>query len=124
MAIKPSVRTILDQIDEFLCGPDGLELADILSALRGPDHNYDCGTSLLKERTTTHIRAAAFPLLKAKNESRRKYNIDWSFQQEKSLVIDNYIHHHFLGHIRMAREALGMNPTTGELLTNTDPDNK
>lgn len=57
--MTPTLRKILDDIEEALMGPDGGQLADVLAALRGPDNESD----ELKSATTNHIRAAAFPKL-------------------------------------------------------------
>ena len=56
--MTPTLRAELDRIDEFLNGPEGAELALVLSAIRGPDIPH---TDEVKYATTNHIRRAAFP---------------------------------------------------------------
>lgn len=56
---KVKLRHQLDTIDGWLSEKGGDLLWDVLTALRGPDagtYNYE-----LKDRTTIHIRRAAFP---------------------------------------------------------------
>lgn len=57
--MTPELRAELDRIEEFLMGPQGADLAMVLSALRGPDNDNDT----VKECTTTFIRTTAFPRL-------------------------------------------------------------
>jgi len=55
------LRKVLDQIDKALCDSEiGEPLANILSALRGPDV---AGNETVKYHTTQVIRSAAFPKL-------------------------------------------------------------
>src|SRR5262245_50203482 len=60
-------REMLDQIDAFLTehadDGEGGKLWDVLTALRGADHNE---SEALKEFTTIQIRWAAFPRLSAR----------------------------------------------------------
>ena len=53
------LRKQLDQIDAWLCAEGGADLADVLSALRGPEGD----DRALKARTTIWIRRTAFPCL-------------------------------------------------------------
>lgn len=58
MKVPTTIREALDVIDTFIITePHGNELWNILSGLRGPDHEDD----ELKGRTTDVIRATALP---------------------------------------------------------------
>lgn len=90
--------------------PEGRALASVLSALRGPDddkvHN--------KYRTTTFIRAAAFPQLA---ESSARFNSGWSFHLDDKGFFDRqnihfYDYSHFDSHIHEAAKVLGLKGKT------------
>ena len=118
--INPKLRDALDVIQGFLLDPAiGGELADVLSALRGPDSD----DMQMKIRTTNHIRRAAFPEMEkplitgiVDGTALRR----WDLWVEGPMNITHPIHNqspHFLSHIRRAREALGQDPETGLDLT-------
>lgn len=103
--IKPAVREMLDKIDVFLSTApidEAQQLWDVLTALRGPDDD----DPELKSRTTTHIRAAAFP--KAR-DARRNYHFYASFSTEECPKIFgemDCLNEHFLGHYYYAQRIL------------------
>lgn len=102
MAPGVVLRT-LDQIDAVLAagGPEAKKLWDILSALRGPDV-----TTVSKDRTTSVIRAAAFPLTATKTGA---VAADFNRTFEGAIQVgDLDVNTHFKGHIREAAKALGL----------------
>lgn len=103
--MNPKLRAELDRIGEFLAGPNGAALADVLSALRGPDSN----DVALKERTTTLIRRAAFPQLLATPISEGSASASsWSLQVNVAGIILPLPRDHFSNHIKSAADALGL----------------
>jgi hypothetical protein len=115
-AATPRVRKItdlrkqLDIIDEWLCGPTGVKLGQVLSALRGPDTGDPAGAR--KRVTTEVIRTKAFPKLKALDwtyygNAKTLWNMaDPATKLDLNAAIDPGGHFH--NHIRLAAKALGL----------------
>lgn len=102
---KRVLRARLDVIDGWLAEGDALssELADVLSAIRGPDGDSD----VVKSSSTTFIRKEAFP--KASDAYDQNVFTMWSFHRygdQIHLSEDN--EYHFNDHIERAAKALGL----------------
>ena len=103
--MTPTLRAELDRIEDFLMGPEGEELAAVLSALRGPDNSslHD------KCQTTTYIRARAFPRLAVSLGSCTASDV-WSFVRLKPFRdnTDISLRFHFENHVHAAAVILGL----------------
>lgn len=104
--MTPTLRAELDRIEDFLMGPEGGLLMDVLSALRGPDEPTK---DHKKAATTVHIRAAAFPRLAA-SSGRFTDNGKWQIASTVSFRRPDigYDYGHFESHINKAAEHLGL----------------
>jgi hypothetical protein len=100
--MTPELRAELDRIEDFLMGPQGDTLTDILSALRGPDDENET----LKRRTTVYIRQAAFPRLAINSSCSRQWIMTLGPMFAKAAVLDGSTH--FLRHVRFAARVLGL----------------
>lgn len=110
--MTPTLRAELDRIEDFLMGPEGKQLADVLSALRGPD----AGGGGLKFRTTNFIRTAAFPKLTEASQDRDgldgSANDSWMLDRNGEHISVptgvNKPSYHFLSHIESAARVLDL----------------
>lgn len=120
--MTPELRAELDRIEEFLMGPQGADLAMVLSALRGPDETNE----IVKESTTNFIRNAAFPRLHAiaaassggcnarecwmmiVDSRGLALNHSTLILRAKELILDAVVKEHFLDHVRRAALVLGL----------------
>lgn len=94
----PTLRQMLAIIDGFFVTQDGEELAQVLSATRGPDDdNAD-----KKDVTTAIIRRKAFP----KNGD--YLGVTLTDFGDNHVVRKQLSHDHFGNHARRAFEALGL----------------
>jgi hypothetical protein len=100
MEMSPELRAELDRIEDFLMGPHGAELANVLSALRGPDFP---DVDHVKEETTIHIRRAAFPRLAAQLSS---FRLGWALWTDRPFKMPRPGTGHFYAHVRTAAIAL------------------
>lgn len=97
---ETTAKDILAMIDEWSLNasyPEKRNLWDILSALRGPDSDNE----ELKERTTTVIRSKAFSNFGKECAwfAPRGVKIQMNGTEDQK---------HFIGHIKMAANALGI----------------
>lgn len=119
--INPKLREFLDQIDRMLLDPEvGGSLADVLSALRGPD-DLD-GRQRLKEQTTIPIRRAAFPRVceinipsqvplifpRTNDTARTRWDTYRPSGQAEGVFLNRTRWGHFENHAQDAAHALGL----------------
>lgn len=102
-----TLRQKLDIIDGWLCELGARDLADVLSAIRGPDSENDG----LKSVTTMVIRTAAFPKTAAESTGWNQDYTGWMFAMPED-VYQNPIFTedswHFRHHAELAAKALGI----------------
>ena len=102
--MKAEVRELLDEIDEMLIGPHGIEIVDILSAIRGPDS--DDLLSSIKRISTNVVRREAFPLAFKKSLiSTKRWDVE-DTPLEFGDVFSLSDNSHFINHIQLARSVL------------------
>jgi hypothetical protein len=110
-------KVALNVIDLVLSGLDenSRKLANILTALRGPDGVLKPQAKAIKDRLTAPIRAAAFPILL--NTKGRDEVLQWTmtgkhdgkiYQADLDAYVKLTDDKHFIRHIIQAAEALGI----------------
>ena len=97
--MTPQTKRLLRTIDTALAKGDQTsdELWKVLTALRGPDTS----SSSVKERTTVHIRIAAFPRTAMANDTPASFDTDQPFTLGRGP-------RHFQNHIHSAADVLGL----------------
>jgi hypothetical protein len=115
--MRPELRKILDQIDEYLATGEeraSQELWEVLSALRGPDVAPD--NNITKDATTSVLRAAAFPRTAELSHSEGgrvcASMANDSIYRAKNRADMWYHGDHFNNHVRRAFFVLGLNWNT------------
>lgn len=104
--MTPTLRAELDRIQDFLMGPEGGDLADVLSALRGPDVEPD----YVKDRTTVHIRRAAFPKLSLGSSAAFTAHSRWTMWTREPFYPAAANGNHFRIHAENAGRVLELEP--------------
>lgn len=105
--MNAEVRAELDRIREFLEGPDGSKLWDVLSALRGPDNE-----NREAKNETVRIRRAAFGVTPPSGVDFYDWGRGWAITGEPprptTKALELATGWHFTSHICAARRALGL----------------
>lgn len=108
---------ILQLLDTALAADDATskELANVLTALRGPDEGSKAQRMEVKKRATGIIRATAFPQLAAKVRAGGDNPLQWTFGPADATSVDTHkdgpcgaLSRHFRRHIEQAAAVLGL----------------